>query len=54
MIDFPVLSLILMFAFVGMVIMFNVFKWGHDKEQRGERTDFLGRPNNHMSKDDMD
>ena len=48
MIDFPILSLILMFAFIGMVIVFRVFKWGHDKEPRGERTDFLGRPNNHM------
>ena len=37
-----------MFAFIGMVVVFRVFKWGHDKEQRGERTDFLGRPNNHM------
>ena len=50
MIDFPTLSLILMFAFVGMVIIFNVFKWGHDKEDRGERTDIFGRPNNQMPK----
>lgn len=55
MIDFPLLSFILMCGFVLMVVVFQVFKWGHDKEQRGERTDFMGRPNNHLEKEeDMD
>jgi hypothetical protein len=40
-----------MCAFVLMVVVFQVFKWGHDKEQRGERTDFMGRPNNHPGKE---
>ena len=48
MIDFPVLSLILMFAFVGIVSVFKIFQWGYDKEKKGERTDIFGRPNNHM------
>lgn len=50
MIDFPVMVFILMWAFVGMVFIFRVFKWGHDKEERGERTDIFGRKNNHMPK----
>ena len=51
MIDFPLLSFMLMCAFVLMVVVFQVFKWGHDKEQRGERTDFIGRPNNHPDRE---
>ena len=54
MIDFPVFSLIMMFAFVGMVIVFSVFKWGYEKEKRGERTDIFGRKNNNMPEEDMD
>lgn len=50
MIDFPLFSLLMMFALVATVIVFNVFKWGHDKEARGERTDIFGRPNNQMPK----
>lgn len=41
----------LMCAFVLMVVVFQFFKWGHDKEQRGERTDFIGRPNNHPDRE---
>ena len=37
MIDFPILAHLLMWAFVAAMVIFNVFKWGHDKEQRGER-----------------
>lgn len=54
MIDFPLLSLILMFGLAGLVAVFKIFKWGYEKEKKGERTDFLGRPNNHPSKEDMD
>jgi hypothetical protein len=38
---------------IGYVIV-EVFRWGYNKEKRNERTDLWGRPNNHMSKDDMD
>ena len=34
MIDFKLLSLLLMGAFVAMTFIFNVFKWGHDKEHK--------------------
>ena len=54
MIDFPIFSLILMFGFVGLVMVLKIFKWGYEKEKKGERTDFLGRPNNHPSNEDMD
>lgn len=50
MIDPGPLGFIIAMAFVAMAIVFNVFKWGYNKEARGERTDFLGRPNNHMKK----
>jgi len=43
-----------MFGFAGFMIIFNTFKWGHDKEEKGERTDFRGRPNNNMPDEDMD
>lgn len=52
MIDFPTFSYIMMFGFVAFMIVASVFKWGHDKEQKGERTDFLGRPNNHPEKNE--
>jgi len=32
MIDFPLFAHLMMWGFVAMVIIFNVFKWGHDKE----------------------
>ena len=34
----------------GFIIM-EVFRWGYNKESRGERTDIFGRPNNHLNKD---
>lgn len=34
MIDFPLLALLLMFGFVAMTIIFNVFKWGYNKENK--------------------
>ena len=40
-------------ATAGAIIV-EVFRWGYNKEKRNERTDLWGRPNNHMSKDDMD
>lgn len=52
MIDFPIFSFIMMFGFVAFMIVGSVFKWGYDKEQKGERTDFLGRPNNHPEKEE--
>ena len=39
MIDFPLITLILMFAFVAMTTIFNVFKWGHNKERRDDTGD---------------
>jgi len=54
MIDFPLLSLIIMFGLVGLVMVLKIFKWGYEKEKKGERTDLLRRPNNHPSKEDMD
>jgi len=48
---------ILISGFVGLLIGYvivEVFRWGYNKEKRNERTDLWGRPNNHMSKDDMD
>jgi len=38
---------------IGYVIV-EVFRYGANLERRNKRTDFWGRPNNHMSKDDMD
>ena len=29
-------------------IIIEVFRWGYNKEKRGERTDWRGRPNNHL------
>lgn len=34
MIDFGLLSLLLMFGFAAFVIIAHVFKWGHDQEFR--------------------
>lgn len=34
MIDFGLLSLLLMFGFVALVVIFKVFKWGHNQEFR--------------------
>ena len=49
-IDPGLLGVIWAFAIVAAVIIGGVFKWGHDKEARGERTDIFGRKNNHMPK----
>ncbi len=35
-------------------IVVEVFRYGTNLERRNKRTDLWGRPNNHMSKDDMD
>ena len=48
-----ILISILIFLFLGYVIL-EMFRWGYNKEKRNERTDLWGKPNNHMSKDDMD
>jgi len=42
--------LILAWALVGLVVMVQTFRWGYNKEKAGRRTDFMGRPNNHMKK----
>ena len=39
-----------MFALAAFFIMLMVFGRGHQLEQEGKRTDFLGRPNNHPDK----
>lgn len=52
--DFGLFCLLVMFGFVGFMIVFNLFKWGHDKEKCGERTDIFGNPNNNMPDEDMD
>lgn len=54
MIDFPILAHLIMWGFVALVVIMKVFNWGYEKEQKGERTDFLGRSNSHPSKEDMD
>ena len=38
---------------LGYVIV-EVFRYGANLERRNKRTDLWGKPNNHMSKDDMD
>jgi len=48
---------ILISGFVGLLlgyIVIEVFRYGANLERRNKRTDLWGRPNNHMSKDDMD
>ena len=35
-------------------VVIEVFRYGTNLERRNKRTDLWGRPNNHMSKDDMD
>ena len=52
--DFGLFCLLVMFGFAGFMIIFNTFKWGHDKEKKGERTDIFGNENNHMPEDEMD
>lgn len=37
---------------IAIVAMLLTFKWGYEKEKNGKRTDWLGRPNNHLK--DMD
>lgn len=38
---------------LGYVIV-EVFRYGANLERRNKRTDLWGKPNNHMSKDDID
>jgi len=45
-----ILCMILITCIVGLIII-EVFKWGYKKEKRGERTDWRGRPNNHLDMD---
>ena len=37
-----------------LLLIIEVFRYGTNLERRNKRTDLWGRPNNHMSKDDMD
>ena len=32
-------------------IIIEVFRWGYNKEKSGKRTDWMGRPNNHLDMD---
>lgn len=43
------IGLILACAIISALLVVSVFGWGYNKEQNGERTDFLGRPNNHLT-----
>ena len=52
--DFGLFCFLVMMAFAGVMIVINTFKWGHDKEKNGERTDIFGNENNHMPEDEMD
>ena len=54
MIEIELLGLLIMCAFAALAVISSFFKWGHDKESEGKRTDFTGRSNNHPSKEDMD
>ena len=48
---------ILISGFVGLLlgyVVVEVFRYGANLERRNKRTDLWGRPNNHMSKDDME
>jgi hypothetical protein len=54
MIEIELLGLLIMCAFTVLAVISSFFKCGHDKEREGKRTDFMGRPNNHPSKEDMD
>ena len=48
---------ILISGFVGLLlgyVVVEVFRYGANLERRNKRTDLWGKPNNHMSKDDMD
>ena len=47
-----VFSLLMVFAgVITTFIIIEVFRWGYNKEKRGERTDWRGRPNNHLDMD---
>jgi len=35
-------------------LIVEVFRYGANLERRNKRTDLFGRPNNHISKEDMD
>jgi len=54
MVDFGLLVVIMSWALVAVILIAQVFKWGYNKEKRGERTDIFGNDNNHMSDNDMD
>jgi hypothetical protein len=54
MLDLVSILLFLIFGSIFTIIIIEVFKWGYNKEKRGERTDLYGKPNNRMSKDEMD
>jgi len=51
--DFGLFCFLVMMAFAGVMIVINTFKWGHDKEKNGERTDIFGNENNHMPEDEI-
>ena len=50
MIDLPMLAPLLMWGLVALLFILKVFYWGYEKERKGERTGFMGRPNNHPSR----
>jgi len=54
MLDFVWILVCLIVTCIFGIIVIEVFRYGANLERRNKRTDLWGRPNNHMSKDDMD
>jgi len=51
MFDLLGILLLISWTIITCLLVYTVFKIGYEKEKRGERTDFMGRPNNHLGKD---
>lgn len=41
-IDVSTLGFVIIVSFPLLLLVFSVFKWGYEKEKRGERTDIFG------------
>lgn len=52
--DWVMWVLIFVLGLVSLILITSVFRWGYEKEKRGERRDIFGRLNNHMPEEDMD
>lgn len=51
MIDFPLIIIIATAGITACAVILETFRAGYEKEKRGERKDFLNRPNNHIDEE---